>query len=165
MWRDASAQFGNGSSRKGWQMASGVPGPLGLCAAAWPGDECRRPVVNPVDGVPTWPVAHHRGRGRAGRGCLAADGPSSVVWDRRSGGRRRKSLTSTPANPSPRTSSTTTLQEVPLGGSAESPDVAVVAILPPARFVGMYHSDTIRATTGWARCAVRWMALWLPRRN
>ena len=57
-----------------------------------------------------------------------------------------------------------------LGGSAESPDVAVVAILPPARFVGMYHwagADAVHnpshhAVGPAARCD-GWRSRWQPR--
>ena len=107
------------AGRVGRGPAVGVPGPVGRCAAAWPGDECRLWPGRKSHGRrrPTWPVAHHRGRGCAGHGCPAAEpapglnrgGPSSVAWGHHNGGRRRRSLTNTPEKASLSASSTTVL--------------------------------------------------------
>ena len=72
-------------------------------------------------------------------------------------------------------------QEVAFGGGAESPHVAVGPALTPAGFVGVDRRAGAEAVqdrghccpastifAGWARCAVRWMALTMAptlRRN
>ena len=79
---DASAQpWGTGRAgglAEGQQLSfqgqlGGAP-PLGLGMSAGFG-----PVVNRGRRRPTWPVAQHRGRGCAGRGCPAAGGPSTLL--------------------------------------------------------------------------------------
>ena len=95
---DASAQFGMGCRRvveeglaDGEQLAFqghlGCAPPLGLGMSAGFG-----PVVNPVDGV--GPPGQWRIIGVEGAQVVDVSqqmGPAAVVWDRRSGGRRRRS--------------------------------------------------------------------------